>query len=963
MKIKLKLLSLFFALFLLPLAVMGQCGSSNLSVTDADGNTYATLKVGSHCWMQSNLKTRVPGSSIYWADMYPDTTANLEIYGRLYNWYAAMNVQPGETPVVNDHGFVQGVCPEGWHLPNDVEVAQLMTNTTPALHDVHYWLLPGTNTTNYTMRPGGYYNANRNRSEDLCGNSYMWTAQSLDESSPSIVWSDCHCDYFLIDKTAANNGMSVRCVYKIYQGTVTTDSATNITDKSATLYGTVAFNGYDEEYERGFVYGTSSDNLDQWVVENQAASEATAPFNKEITGLSAATTYYYQAYVVNDFDTAWGEIKDFTTLQMQVSTDSANTITHYAATLHGNLIYLDYTSVNAGFKYGTSEDALTTIVSDESAMTAAGQFSFGITGLTANTQYYYKAFAAHGTDTVYGEVKNFTTAADVFTCGTSKVKDIDNNEYNTVPIGTQCWMKENLRTTKYANGTAIAPGSSTSNTTAYYYAPNGDNSNVATYGYLYNWAAVMNGASSSDANPSGVQGICPTGWHVPSDAEWTQLTNYVSSQSQYVCGDNTIAKALASTAGWNTSGTTCAVGNIPDNNNKTGFSALPAGGYYGSYGSFGNSANLWSATERNSTYAYGRNVHYTKANVSRDNGNKSYAFSVRCLRDATSGGGGETTQTGPTVTTGSVSAITSTSATVAGNVTADGNSAITACGVCYGTTANPDLTGNHVEAAGTTGEFTVNLTGLTAGTTYYVRAYATNSVGTAYGEAQTFTTTTDACNGVSSLTDIDGNTYNTVAIGTQCWMKENLRTTKYANGTAIAPGSSTSNTTAYYYAPNGDNSNVATYGYLYNWAAVMNGASSSDANPSGVQGICPTGWHVPSDAEWTQLTNYVSSQSQYVCGDNTIAKALASTAGWNTSGTTCAVGNIPDNNNKTGFSALPAGGYGGSYYGFGSEAYLWSATEDSSTDAFYRILGYYDAGVYRYGDDKNNAVSVRCLRD
>ena len=114
------------------------------------------------------------------------------------------------------------------------------------------------------------------------------------------------------------------------------------------------------------------------------------------------------------------------------------------------------------------------------------------------------------------------------------------------------------------------------------------------------------------------------------------MTNYVSSQSQYVCGnDNTIiAKALASTTGWNSSTATCAVGNIPDDNNKTGFSALPAGGYYGSYGSFGNSANLWSATEHhNSTYAYGRNVHYTKANVSRDKGYKSYAFSVRCLRD------------------------------------------------------------------------------------------------------------------------------------------------------------------------------------------------------------------------------------------------------------------------------------------------------------------------------------------
>ena len=86
----------------------------------------------------------------------------------------------------------------------------------------------------------------------------------------------------------------------------------------------------------------------------------------------------------------------------------------------------------------------------------------------------------------------------------------------------------------------------------------------ATYGLLYNWKAVTRNSSSSSSNPSNVQGICPTGWHVPSDAEWTQLTNYVSSQSEYVCGNDeeNIAKVLASTTGWNISTNTCAVGNI-----------------------------------------------------------------------------------------------------------------------------------------------------------------------------------------------------------------------------------------------------------------------------------------------------------------------------------------------------------------------------------------------------------------
>ena len=220
-----------------------------------------------------------------------------------------------------------------------------------------------------------------------------------------------------------------------------------------------------------------------------------------------------------------------------------------------------------------------------------------------------------------------------FECGTSKVEDADGNRYATVVIGTQCWMKENLRTTKYANGTAIEVGTSTSTTIPYRYAPNGNESNVATYGYLYNWVAVMNGASSSDANPSGVQGICPTGWHVPSDEEWTQLETYVKSQTDYQCSGSYIAKALASTAGWNTSGTTCAVGNIPDDNNKTGFSVLPAGNYSGSYYNIGGNASLWSATEGGSTYAYGCGLNYANAYVARGTSYKENAFSVRCLRD------------------------------------------------------------------------------------------------------------------------------------------------------------------------------------------------------------------------------------------------------------------------------------------------------------------------------------------
>ena len=229
-------------------------------------------------------------------------------------------------------------------------------------------------------------------------------------------------------------------------------------------------------------------------------------------------------------------------------------------------------------------------------------------------------------------------------------------------------------------------------------------------------------------------------------------------------------------------------------------------------------------------------------------------------------------------------------------------------------------------------------------------------------------TSAQACPGVPTVTDVDGNVYNTVQIGDQCWMRENLKTTKYANGTNIPLGTTTSSyDVAYRYYPNDNSANVTDYGYLYNWAAVMNGAASSEANPSGVQGICPTGWHVPSDAEWTELTNYVKSQSQYVCGgdEDNIAKALASEEGWGSSTYNCAVGNNPSANNATGFSARPAGSYHrGSYNIFGIDAYFWSATQFSSYNAYYRFLDHFKAHVgWNFNDVKNDGYSVRCVRN
>ncbi|MBO4646206.1 MAG: fibrobacter succinogenes major paralogous domain-containing protein [Bacteroidales bacterium] len=215
------------------------------------------------------------------------------------------------------------------------------------------------------------------------------------------------------------------------------------------------------------------------------------------------------------------------------------------------------------------------------------------------------------------------------------VTDIDGNVYDAVQIGDHVWMVQNLRTTRYANGDDIPAGSMDSYSEPYRYVPDNDEGNVPNYGYLYNWPAVMHGAASSNTNPSEVQGICPDGWHVPSDAEWTQLTDFVSAQSQFQCNSNSsnIAKALAGTMGWNSSTITCAVGNTPSDNNTTGFSGLPAGYYDGNYGGFGDNANFWSATKLDNSHAHRRSLRYSSASVSRTSPTLHYSLSVRCVRD------------------------------------------------------------------------------------------------------------------------------------------------------------------------------------------------------------------------------------------------------------------------------------------------------------------------------------------
>jgi len=187
----------------------------------------------------------------------------------------------------------------------------------------------------------------------------------------------------------------------------------------------------------------------------------------------------------------------------------------------------------------------------------------------------------------------------------------------------------------------------------------------------------------------------------------------------------------------------------------------------------------------------------------------------------------------------------------------------------------------------------------------------------------------------------DGQSYKYVKIGSQTWMAQNLN---YA-GTSGSVGVCYDNLS----------SNCATYGRLYTWSEVMNGSGSSTANPSGVQGICPSGWHVPSDTEWGVLLTYVGSDSARI--------KLSSTSGWDS----CSSCSWPHGHgtDKYGFTVLSAGyRYSdGTFYGLGDNAYFWSSSENAASNAWRRYFYYYDAYVTRDYYNKTYGFSLRCAEN
>jgi uncharacterized protein (TIGR02145 family) len=504
------------------------------------------------------------------------------------------------------------------------------------------------------------------------------------------------------------------------------------------------------------------------------------------------------------------------------------------------------------------------------------------------------------------------------------VTDIDGNVYHAVTLGTQTWLVENLKTTKYRNGDPIR---NITDDETWYDMEEGaqcdydnDPTNGNKYGKLYNWHAIGDGRN-----------IAPLGWHVASDADWNTLETFVANNYGTSIS---VGKILSAASDWVSSSEQGAVGNDLTNNNASGFTGLPGGyrDYDGAFKSIGRTEYWWSYTESDVEWddnAWYRSLNFSDGLLVRDdNFNKECGFAIRCVL-----GEGQL----PVVTTSLFNTIFIT-ATGGGNVTAQGTKDVTARGVCYSTDEKPDINDLHTLDGAGIGSFESIITGLNPNTKYNVRAYATSDVGTSYGDNITLTTG-------GSVTDIDGNVYGTVVIGTQEWMVENLKVTHYQNGDPITNELvylqwKALNTGAYCWYDNDETNNRNLYGGLYNWYAVVDSRN-----------ICPIGWHIPSEAEWAILTTYLGGEN--IAGDK------LKKVGWGSNAT-----------NESGFTGLPGGGRGDytDYYGDGfgykdGYGYWWSSDEFDNNSSLSRGLGYNYSGFSGFPTLKYYGFSIRCIKD
>jgi uncharacterized protein (TIGR02145 family) len=522
-------------------------------------------------------------------------------------------------------------------------------------------------------------------------------------------------------------------------------------------------------------------------------------------------------------------------------------------------------------------------------------------------------------------------------CGCVAPVLYEGQTYSTVQIGSQCWFKENLNV-----GTMIISHTGgqlqTDNSIIEKYCYDNVVANCTTYGGLYEWNEAMHYTTTE-----GAQGICPIGWHLPTDNEWKVLEGTVDSQ--YPVGDPEWDGSgwRGYDAGGNLKESETAHWNPPNTGatNSSGFKGLPGGSrdkISGSFYNIGNYGDFWPSSQYSAADAWYRAIGYVTADVYRSNSFKEDGFSVRCLK----GCWPQPIQAyaGPDQLN-----VPGTSTTLAGNTPTYGTGiwhVISGTGGAIIDTANP--TSAFTGLAGNAYSLTWTITTQCGSTMDTVVINFASGLG-------------QPCPGMPTI-EYEGQTYNTVLIGDQCWLRENLNVGMLVNGTT----EQTNNSMIEKYCYNDSADSCLVYGGLYQWNEAMQYSTTE-----GAQGICPVGWHLPTDDQWKILEGTVDSQ--YGSGDPEWDKIgfRGFDAGGNLkeSGIVHWISPNVGATNSSGFTGLP-GGYriiDGPFGNIGTLGYYWTSSQSDTLRGWSRLLSNFSMRISRPFYIKEVGMSIRCLND
>lgn len=681
---------------------------------------------------------------------------------------------------------------------------------------------------------------------------------------------------------------------------VTTTSITNITANSAVSGGTISSDGGAPVTARGVCWDTLSDPT--ILKSHTSDSSGTGSFVSNITGLLLNKTYYVRAYAVNSIGVRYGNELSLSITVPAVTTDTSEIVSYTTITTGGRVTNKGGADVTArGVCWSVSHNPALT---DSHTIngTGTGTFTSSLINLMPNTTYYIRAYATNSIGTGYGNEISRKTLA------------------NTAPVVTTNSITDYSYTTATCGGNVTSDGGL----------------NVTLRGVC--WSTLQNPTTADSKTNNGTG----TGAFTSSMTNLTPNTLYYvrafstnSLGTSY--GNQVTVTTLAYTAPTVTTGSVSAYsyttatcgGNVTADGGQTVtargvcWSALQNPTIADSKTNDGNGTGTYISSL---TSLAPNTIYYVRAYASNSIGtNYGNEISFTTLALST-----------PLVQTNQPTNIQNKSAICGGTINSDGGISISERGICWDTLSNPTYAANHISSGTGIGSFLITVTGLTKNTTYYLRAFARNSLGISYGDNISFNT----LNYDATITDIDGNLYHTIVIGTQEWLIENLKTTKYRDGTPI-PNVTVDTTwinlrTGAYRNYNDNPSYSTVYGLLYNWYAVTD-----------THILAPQGWHVASDSDWTILINYL--------GGSTVAggkmKETGTSHWWNpNTGAT----------NESGFTALPGGGTFGRLGDIGS---WWTITSIDLMNAWRTILYHDYTGTTQTDAWKPTGLSVRCVKD